>query len=189
MDRRRKWADALIVSRRTLVIDNPNLFVRTMDTPMHPLPVIVMRNQEEKIPSGLRVFKKPHPPGEIWIEGEGELAPEDVIEEASDSSTKAHIQRWKIFRFQNLEEIPESLTQRGKKKLLLEGGPKLNFHFFRLQLIDELFITLIPELWGGETNDRLLEGSEMLSGVKLRLLSSERRGDVIFLRYLVRYKN
>ena len=44
-------------------------------------------------------------------------------------------------------------------RLLVEGGGELNWEFARLDLIDELFVTVAPTLLGGRDAPTLLEGA------------------------------
>ena len=123
MDRLREWADCLIVSRKTLEHDNMNLTVRTKPhAKKHPRPVIVMQSAKPLKP-GLRILKNSAIEGELWISGKGpELKIADLWPDLGED--------WKIYRFENVREIVQSLEARGYQKILLEGGPTLKRRFF-----------------------------------------------------------
>lgn len=71
--------------------------------------------------------------------------------------------------------------------LLVEGGPKLNHYLLSEELVDELFLTLAPELLGGTTEETLtiLDGPRLPSGARSPMLLSAHlaTGDELFLRY------
>lgn len=94
-----------------------------------------------------------------------------------------------------LEEKPlapqsmlQVLRQMGFQRILVEGGPTLLGHFLRADLLDELFLTTSPRLFGrGKDGARkgLLEGSDV-GGRPLELLSLRRHGSYLFARYAAR---
>ncbi len=51
--------------------------------------------------------------------------------------------------------LPNFLLKRGKKHILVEGGPTLLGSFFRANLIDELFLTLAPKIVGNKKGKTL----------------------------------
>jgi riboflavin biosynthesis pyrimidine reductase len=77
------------------------------------------------------------------------------------------------------------LHAEGLHVLLTEGGPSLVAGFVAEKLLDELFVTVSPALFGRFANDRrksLAEGID-LSGTPLELLTVRRHGSHVFLRY------
>ncbi|HEX5468210.1 MAG TPA: dihydrofolate reductase family protein [Gaiellaceae bacterium] len=82
----------------------------------------------------------------------------------------------------------EALQAGGHDTILCEGGPTLFGALVEGGLVDELFLTLSPQLAGraaGELRLSLLEGAELLPGRSLAgtLLSVRRAGSHLFLRY------
>jgi riboflavin biosynthesis pyrimidine reductase len=79
------------------------------------------------------------------------------------------------------------LAERGVKRVLVEGGGTLNFSFFRENLVDEFYITVTPRILGGAAAPSPVDGKGFLrnSHVRLKLLSSRKDGDELFLRYRV----
>jgi 2,5-diamino-6-(ribosylamino)-4(3H)-pyrimidinone 5'-phosphate reductase len=74
------------------------------------------------------------------------------------------------------------------KKLLCEGGGELNEALFRCGLVDELFVTISPLVFGGRDAPTLADGRgiESLSdAASLQLRSLKRCGDDLFLKYQV----
>jgi riboflavin biosynthesis pyrimidine reductase len=69
--------------------------------------------------------------------------------------------------------------------VLTEGGPSLVGQLVRERLVDELFLTTSPRLFGRKGNDgrkSLIEGVD-LAGQSLQLLSVRRHESHLFLRY------
>ncbi|MDH4200073.1 MAG: RibD family protein [Spirochaetia bacterium] len=179
MDKLRLWADCLIASRRSIENDNPNLFARSKPGARQPVPVVVMSNLSRKISETSRIFLPPHPVGEFWVCGKTAPDIAQIVEEPRDSRAS----KWRVFHFQNVREIYDSLAGRNFYKILLEGGPSLNGYFFRENLIDEIFFTMVPCVWGGKNFDRIIVSPETLDIGKFRLINLERRGDEVFFRY------
>jgi riboflavin biosynthesis pyrimidine reductase len=87
-----------------------------------------------------------------------------------------------------LSEVIGRLQSEGLPRLLTEGGPSLFARLVSEQLVDELFLTTSPALFGRLANDQrksLTEGLD-LAGTQLDLLSARRHGSHLFLRYALR---
>jgi len=183
MDRLRSWAQVVLVSRRSVEKDNPNLFIRNQpDSLHHPTPVVILSDGLRKIAGNLRIFNSPHPPGEFWVQSN---VPETIDALIQSPSEKAR--RWKILQFKSIVDIVDYYRNKNISKILLEGGPTLNHFFLEEKLINEVYTTIIPSLWSGFTSDRIFSGKSFINNVALKLVSSERRGHELFLRYKVRY--
>jgi 2,5-diamino-6-(ribosylamino)-4(3H)-pyrimidinone 5'-phosphate reductase len=73
------------------------------------------------------------------------------------------------------------------KRLLLEGGGKINGTFLAANLIDELSILIAPVADGASGTPTLFDADETTPARKLKLIAMERRkADVVWLRYKVR---
>jgi riboflavin biosynthesis pyrimidine reductase len=84
-----------------------------------------------------------------------------------------------------LPELIERLHARGLSLLLTEGGPSLFAELVAARLIDELFLTSSPTLFGrqpGDSRKSLAAGAD-LNGAPFELLSARRHGSHLFLRY------
>lgn len=80
------------------------------------------------------------------------------------------------------------LMEKGYKHVLVEGGPTLLGSFLKENLLDEIFITIAPKIYG--TSDKtltLVEGQlfPKNSTIKLKLLSIKPFENELFLRYSV----
>jgi riboflavin biosynthesis pyrimidine reductase len=83
------------------------------------------------------------------------------------------------------EAVLEALHREGLRRVLTEGGPSLFAELVSRRLVDELFLTSSPALFGRFPNDArksLTDGLD-LQGVRLELGSVRRHGSHLFLRY------
>jgi 2,5-diamino-6-(ribosylamino)-4(3H)-pyrimidinone 5'-phosphate reductase len=74
------------------------------------------------------------------------------------------------------------------KRLVCEGGGELNFALLRLGLVDEIYQTLCPLIFGGRHAPTLADGegvSELKQAFRVTLKSRRRIGDELFLVYRV----
>jgi riboflavin-specific deaminase-like protein len=79
------------------------------------------------------------------------------------------------------------LRARGIRALLCEGGPTLNRSLLAAGLVDELFLTLAPQLAGTAEALRIVEGEDLPAPAQLALAWVLRHGDELYLRYRVGY--
>jgi riboflavin biosynthesis pyrimidine reductase len=83
----------------------------------------------------------------------------------------------------------DSLHAEGLQAILTEGGPSLVGELYRDGLIDELFLTVSPRLFGrhgGDNRKSLVDGVDLagdLTGLGLTLASVRRHESYLFLRY------
>lgn len=84
-------------------------------------------------------------------------------------------------------DVLDDLRGRGVKKVLLEGGGELHFSFEKEGVVDEIYVTLTPKLFGGITAPTVLDGKGFTASAhpSLKLVSSKRIGDELYLRYRV----
>jgi len=78
------------------------------------------------------------------------------------------------------------LRARGVRALLCEGGPTLNRALLADGLVDELFLTLAPQLAGTADALRIVEGDDLPETVELRLEWVLHHDHELYLRYGVR---
>jgi riboflavin-specific deaminase-like protein len=82
------------------------------------------------------------------------------------------------------------LRQRwGVRRLLCEGGGELNAGLFRQGVVDEVYLTLAPLVFGGRGAPTMADGTgiaDINDATRLRLISLKRLRDELFLVYRVR---
>jgi 2,5-diamino-6-(ribosylamino)-4(3H)-pyrimidinone 5'-phosphate reductase len=187
MDVLRAKADAVIVGARTLSLDGWAIRVR------HP----ALRDQRVKRHRG------PHPLNvvvstDLRIPVRAEFFTFPETEKIVITTRRAPAAR--VTRLRRLAEVVvlpgkrirpgdvlRVLADRGVERVLVEGGGTLNFSFFREDLVDEVYLTVTPRILGGGTAPTPVDGKGFLekSHVRLKLVSSRRRGDEVFLKYRV----
>ncbi|HEY2736232.1 MAG TPA: dihydrofolate reductase family protein [Polyangiales bacterium] len=97
----------------------------------------------------------------------------------------------RIMSFAGSDSVTQLVTQlraEGMSNLLTEGGPNLFAQLIDAKLLDELFLTSSPILFGrypGDQRKSLAEGLD-LAGRSVELLSVRRDASHLFLRYTFR---
>jgi len=85
-------------------------------------------------------------------------------------------------------DVVKHLHEEGLRTLLAEGGPSLFARLVSERVVDELFVTLSPTLFGRYAHDgrkALTDGLD-LAGTSLDLLSIRQHRSHLFLRYAIR---
>jgi 2,5-diamino-6-(ribosylamino)-4(3H)-pyrimidinone 5'-phosphate reductase len=85
----------------------------------------------------------------------------------------------------DLRRLMRELHRRGIRELLLEGGGTTNFEFFRLGIVDEIYITLCPVVIGGAGSPTPVDGAGFLPEEFLKFSPTRVRrvGGELFLHY------
>ncbi|MDQ6631000.1 MAG: dihydrofolate reductase family protein, partial [Verrucomicrobiota bacterium] len=74
------------------------------------------------------------------------------------------------------------------KSLLCEGGGEVNDGLFRAGVVNEIYLTLCPLIFGGRDAPTLSDGegvAKLADATRLKMKSLERCGDELFLVYEV----
>ena len=141
-----------------------------------------------------RLGLKPQPPL-VVVTATGEIDPaQPALRDAVIVTTPAGEARLKgrvpaSTRFESgpirLADVIERLRARGHRRILTEGGPTLASQLVEAGLLDELFLTRSPALFGRMPADGrkgLIDGVD-LSGRAVDLLGVRRHESYLFLRY------
>lgn len=87
----------------------------------------------------------------------------------------------------NLKQLTRDLQEKGYKNILVEGGPTLLASFLKENLIDEVFLTISPKIYGTKSGQTLTLVEGYLfpknSTKKLKLISVKHKNSELFLRY------
>lgn len=87
----------------------------------------------------------------------------------------------------NLNNLSSNLYKKGYRYVLVEGGPTLLGSFLKENLLDEIFLTITPKIYGTEEGitKTLVEGMLFSPpNIKtLKLVSIKKIGNEVFLRY------
>ena len=80
-------------------------------------------------------------------------------------------------------EMLADLRARGVRALLSEGGPTMHGALLAAGVVDELFLTITPLVTGDEDEPNIVAGGRLPQAVGLELVSVDRAGSELFLRY------
>ena len=138
MDRIRSQADALILGKNSLINDDPVIKLRYVEG-KDPLPVILLR--KGIVSKNRKVFSNPDVRPLVICLKENELAVKEEL------STVAEIL---VMEGNTIDpgEVLSILKNRNLNRVLLEGGPTLNYSFQKAGLIDVINLTIVPFLIG-----------------------------------------
>lgn len=89
----------------------------------------------------------------------------------------------------DLKQLSKDLYKKGYKNILVEGGPTLLGSFLKKNLMDEIFLTIAPKIFGSEKGSTLTLVENYLfpkeAIKKLKLLSVKQIENELYLRYKV----
>ena len=178
LHRLRAEADAIMVGVGTVLADDPSLTVRRVHG-KNPIRVVI--DGEAKTPPNARVMNS----SAETIVAVSKRAKGEKLEKLRDAGAEV------VLGGKNevdLRRLLEELCSRGVRKLLLEGGSKLNWEMLRRSLVDEVQVAVAPLIVGGAKAKSLVGGagfSKVGGGVKLKLSKIGRVGSDLLLTYRV----
>lgn len=82
----------------------------------------------------------------------------------------------------DLPALLQRLSEAGLSRLLCEGGPQLNGALLAEDLVDEIFVTVTPAVYGGEA-PRIVRSGQELSDLDFALISVYEHDHELLLRY------
>ena len=161
----RAQVDTMLVGIGTVLADDPKLTVRDASgRPTGSQPLRVVIDSKCRTPAGARVLDDS---AETWL----------ATAEEVGSSSEGRV---------DLSAVLDQLYRRGRRHVLLEGGPRLAAAFFDADLVDEALIYLAPTLLGAGRN--ALEGGlvgTLADAHRAELRDVTRFGPDIRLRYVL----
>jgi len=185
MDELRADADAVIVGSGTVAHDGfpilmryDDLKARRVDRGWPPHPINVTMSRALNLPSTRPFFQHPDTDKIVFTT---RAAPASRVKRFSRLADVVVLPGRTLFP----TTVLENLRQRGIESVLLEGGGEVHFAFAKEGVIDEVYITITPRLIGGATAPTVLDGKGFLAAdhLELRLLSTKRVGDELYLKY------
>jgi len=177
----RAEADAVMVGRGTQLGDDPKLSVR-LARGRNPLRIIV--DSLCRISPRSKVFSTS---GGRTIIAVSEKAPGVRVKKLQREGVT--VIRCGNGRSVNLRILVAKLCEMGVRRLLLEGGGRLNWSMLSGKLVDEVRVTVAPAIVGGANATTLVEGPGVRivpRAIKLKLSKITRYGNEVVLTYLVR---
>jgi len=187
MDELRVHADAVIVGAGTVRHDGRPMLIRYKDLqtkrttrrlPAHPVNVVLTRTLD--LPLRSRFFASRDVRRIIFTSSR---APKTRMQAFSRVAEVVVLRGSEV----DPHRVMEELRKRGLKRVLLEGGGEIHFSFAQAGLVGNLYVTVTPRLIGGKEAPSLLDGEGFLwrDHIRLKLVSSQRVGEEIFLHYRV----
>jgi riboflavin-specific deaminase-like protein len=175
----RTIADAVLIGTGTLRAEGYARLVRSEERRVRrradalaedPLAVILSRRFDVPWEAGL--FQAPEQPVLIYT-GPDAGEPPDV-------PAPVEVVRLEV---PGLTEMLADLRTRGVRTLLSEGGPTMHGALWAAGVVDELNLTITPLITGDADEPNIVAGGRLPEAVELELLSLERVGSELFLRY------
>lgn len=192
MQELRAAADAVLIGAGTHRVEDPLLLVEDLDLiarrrtegrPEQPLNVVVSGRFPDDV-GAMQFFRDPRARKAAFTTEE---TPNDVRERLAGLALVEIVPKGEDGRA-DLRLVLRRLRALGVENLLLEGGGEMNFSMLRDGLVDEIYLTICPLVFGGR------EAASMVGGAgfardrvkKLDLLESKVGGHgEIFLHYRV----
>ncbi len=181
VDSLRAKADAIMVGVGTVLADDPGLRVKSealrkdrirLDQMENPLRVVA--DSLARTPPDAQVL------GPGCIIAVSRAAP---VERVSLLARKCEVLACGNDRV-NLGELLSNLFERGVRRLMVEGGGKINWAMIRAGLVDEIYVYVGALIIGGSSAPTLVDGEGFASDYpRLKLISSELLDDGILLRW------
>jgi len=172
----RKTADAILVGKNTISIDDPILTVRYVKGKN---PIRIILDSMGSLSPKSRVIETAKKIPTILVVSEN--APRKVERFIAKGVEVIRCGKKKI----NLKKLLEILTKKGIRRIIVEGGGTTNWYFFKEKLVDEITITVTPYVLGGSTAISLVEGDgfgEIPDSFKLKKI--EKIQNEIVLHYV-----
>ena len=178
------WADGCLIGAETLrlhgstcLVHAPDLLEQRHLAGCPPQPPALVVSRSGKIPARLPFFQQPI---ERWL-----LAPASAASVPGEPSDQRQVLAPGFQRYLPLEPWPlllSGLAAEGLERLLVLGGARLAASLLREALIDELQLTLCPQVLGGPHSWVPLQ--EASAGSHWRLQETRHLdGDELMLRY------
>ncbi|HDS74890.1 MAG TPA: riboflavin deaminase [Firmicutes bacterium] len=183
------WADALLMAAGTLrayggtfEVCRPELMEMRRSTGQASQPTSVIVSESLDLPLDLHFFTEQQIPRIITTTERQYDAARDRFAGVADVVARGS-------SAVDIAAVVDELRARGMRRILLLGGGELNYACFRARIVDELYVTVSPLLYGGRNAPTLLGGDGFVAKDAVRLSLSEHEiidGEV-FLRYQVEY--
>lgn len=186
----RERADALVVGAATIRNEDPPLHIASEDARQRRRDagrdadlIVAVVSGSGRIPPDARFLREPARSRLLAL-------PERASADAAGAADKIeglHVVRAGRERVEPRRLLDE-LARRGANDVLVEGGGEVIAAFAAEDLVDELYVTLVPVLIGGREAPGPFGGPPraLADRLHLELASCEAIGGELFLRYLVR---
>lgn len=181
VDELRASSDAIMVGVGTVLADDPGLRIRSThlceerkNRGLNEQPMRVIADSKARTPHHAQIL------GEGCLIAVSHIAPEERLCRLQAACEIIRCGREIV----DLRELTRELYDRGIKRLMVEGGARLNWSMIELGLVDELYVYIGGLVIGGDKAPTLVDGLGFQSSFpKLRLQSLQRVDDGALLRW------
>jgi riboflavin biosynthesis pyrimidine reductase len=182
--RLRTQVDALLIGTRTLGIEHygrpvrrPELRAAREALGLAPEPLVATVSRSGELPLEIPLFAEPEANVVVF-------APPHAPE--PDCSACVTMVRLDPAELTLTAALRHLRAEHGVRSLLCEGGPTLMGALLHEGLVDELFLTLAPQLAGGGSGPTMSSGPALADPGGLELVWVLERAGSLYLRYAVR---
>jgi riboflavin-specific deaminase-like protein len=182
----RTIADAVLIGSGTLRVEGYDRLIgsgerraRRAAAGLAPDPLAVLLSRELDLPWDAGLFQAHEQPVLVYTaedadgEGAGAIPP-----------TPAPVEVVRLPQLSPAGALAD-LRSRGVAALLTEGGPTLNSALLGAGLVDELFLTIAPQITGEADAIRIVEGDGLATPLRARPVWVLRAHGELFLRYAI----
>lgn len=182
--RLRTQVDALLIGTRTLGIERygravrrPELRAAREALGLVPEPLVATVSRSGELPLDIPLFQTPD--ADVVV-----FAPTATPE--PDCPACVTLVRLDPAELTLTSALRHLRAEHGVRSLLCEGGPTLMGALLHEGLVDEVFLTLAPQLAGGGTGPTMSSGPALADPATLELVWALERAGSLYLRYAVR---
>lgn len=179
----------------TMSVLNPLLLQARKTRSQSPQPIQIVVSASGDLDPQMRFFQQPVPRWLITLPGENdewqsETEFERKFERKFDHIVIAPVMARANNSIINWTATLQQLSDLGLQRLAILGGGELVAALFDEDLIDELWLTLCPVVFGGKSAPTPVGGTGFIQsqGKKLQLLEIKQIEQEVFLHYRVCYK-
>ena len=179
----RSRADAIMIGKNTLELDDPLLTARLAGGRN---PVRVILDSRGTISSGSKILRTSGSIPTI-IAVTKSISEDDMLRLRRSPAEVVVYGTEEV----DIRALLADLHTRGIRLLLVEGGGIINWYFVKHGLADEVIVTVAPYLVGGQSAASLIRGAgfpSIADSARLRLRSVSRFKDEVVLEYAIRQK-
>ena len=176
----RAKAEAILIGKNTLEIDNPTLSVRHT---VGKNPTRIILDSHGTIKSSSKILQTCDKIQTIIV--------------TTNLISASNLSRLRKFPIQiitcgnssvSIPKLLKILHNKGIKKIIVEGGGTINWSFLKHGFVDELIITIAPYILGGSNSKTLVEGDgfkNLLSATKLKLKKIQKINNELVVFYKI----
>jgi riboflavin biosynthesis pyrimidine reductase len=183
--RLRTQVDALLIGTRTLAIERygravrrPELRAARVALGLAPEPLVATVSRSGELPLEIPLLREPEANVVVFAPTE---APEP------DCAASVTVVRLDPAQLTLTTALRHLRAEHGVRALLCEGGPTLMGALLHERLVDELFLTLAPQLAGGGAGPTMSSGPALADPAALELVWALERAGSLYLRYAVKH--